>query len=498
VFITLLRLAVGWHVLYEGISKFLSPGWTAQGFLSNSTGFLAGFYQWLASPGVINVVDILNVAGLIAIGLALFIGVWIRVASVAGVLLLALYYFAYPPFGISLMIQAEKSLFIVNKVFIEAAVITLFIFIKDKGFGVDRLLALWKEKKHDQTKQNVSEEIKNTRREALKNLASVPLLGLLGWGALNNRNKYDLDTLSGATIKIGALDLSELKGELPTGKIQDKKISRLVMGGNLIGGWAHARDLIYVSSLFKAYNTERKIFETLILGEKCGINTISVAHSSVPLMMKYKKATGSNMQVISQVMFNTKKQNYFDELNEAIDYGVDIVQILGSHTDWLVRDHKEDVIEKMLDEIRRQGYIAGLAAHTVNSLERCEELGIIPDYYMKTMHHDQYWSAHPMENRVPYEVDGTNYLDHNKFHNNIFCEFPERTKAFVQRAKVPVMGYKVLAAGAIQPEDGFRWAFENGADFICVGMFDFQIVNDANTAIDTLNNLKNRTRKWYG
>ena len=59
------------------------------------------------------------------------------------------------------------------------------------------------------------------------------------------------------------------------------------------------------------------------------------------------------------------------------------------------------------------------------------------------------------------------------------------------------MGFKVLAAGAIQPEDGFRWAFENGADFICIGMFDYQIVEDVNITIDILNDLGNRQRKWY-
>jgi hypothetical protein len=59
------------------------------------------------------------------------------------------------------------------------------------------------------------------------------------------------------------------------------------------------------------------------------------------------------------------------------------------------------------------------------------------------------------------------------------------------------MGFKVLAAGALEPKDGFKWAFENGADFICVGMFDFQVVEDVNIALDTLNNL-NRTRPWFG
>ena len=52
---------------------------------------------------------------------------------------------------------------------------------------------------------------------------------------------------------------------MPCGKIGNVTISRLFIGGNLIGGWAHSRDLIYVSKLFKAYNTEAKIFETLEL-----------------------------------------------------------------------------------------------------------------------------------------------------------------------------------------------------------------------------------------
>ena len=67
----------------------------------------------------------------------------------------------------------------------------------------------------------------------------------------------------------------------------------------------------------------------------------------------------------------------------------------------------------------------------------------------------------------------------------------------MNRVKIPVMGFKVLAAGAIQPADGFQWAFENGADWICVGMFDFQIVKDVNIAINVLDNLKNRKRDWY-
>ncbi len=337
-----------------------------------------------------------------------------------------------------------------------------------------------------------------SRREALQRLATIPALGMMAGCAYRDSRKHDVDAVSGATIKIGEADISELKGKLPKGKIGEHEISRLVLGGNLIGGWAHSRDLIYVPALFKAYNTEQKVFETLMLAEKAGIDSINIGFPSNPLLQKYKQVTGSKMKVISQVAPDKETGDHLLNIDRAIDYGVDIIQIQGNCCDWMVRDNKIEMIAEMMEHIRSQGYVAGLAAHTIDSLIACEDAGIIPDYYMKTMHHDQYWSAHPRENRVPYEVDGKKSPDHNKYHNNMFCLFPERSVEFVERTKVPVMGYKVLAAGAIKPQDGFNWAFKNGSDFICVGMFDFQIVNDVNITINVLNKLKGRKRKWYG
>src|SRR5210317_334425 len=47
--------------------------------------------------------------------------------------------------------------------------------------------------------------------------------------------------------------------QMSYGKIKDLKVSRLFCGGNLIGGWAHSRDLMYVSPLVKAYHTDEKV-----------------------------------------------------------------------------------------------------------------------------------------------------------------------------------------------------------------------------------------------
>ncbi|HSM47273.1 MAG TPA: hypothetical protein VK872_05615 [Draconibacterium sp.] len=496
--ITLFRVAIGWHFLYEGISKLLLPNWSAAGYLANATGPFAGFYQSLAaSESLMKIIDPLNMAGLILIGLGLFLGLFIRLSSVSGMILLMLYYFAYPPFGGNLFGAAEGNLYIVNKNLIETLALLVIFLIKEKGYGLYAHQWFQLKKRTSETSEPEKSTNLHSRREALKNLATIPALGVIGLGAFREASEYGVDTLSGATIQIGGADIKELKGELPKGKIGEHEFSRLILGGNLIGGWAHSRDLIYVPSLFRAYNTEKKIFETLMLAEKAGINSINIGFPTMETMLKYKKMTGSKIKIIIQVHPDMEKKDYFVNINKAVDGGMDVIQVQGNWCDWLVRDNKMEVIDMMLEKIRSHKITAGLGAHTVDALIACEEQGIIPDYYMQTFHHDNYWSAHPRENRIPFEVDGKRHLDHNRFHDNIFCLFPDRTVEFVNRSKVPVMGFKVLAAGAITPEDGFNWAFKNGADFICVGMFDFQIVKDVNITIETLNKLQGRTREWF-
>ncbi len=66
----------------------------------------------------------------------------------------------------------------------------------------------------------------------------------------------------------------------------------------------------------------------------------------------------------------------------------------------------------------------------------------------------------------------------------------------MKEVKKPWIAYKVLAAGAIHPKVGFKYTFENGADFACVGMFDFQIIENVNILLDVLSGNLDRNRSW--
>jgi NAD(P)H-dependent flavin oxidoreductase YrpB (nitropropane dioxygenase family) len=78
----------------------------------------------------------------------------------------------------------------------------------------------------------------------------------------------------------------------------------------------------------------------------------------------------------------------------------------------------------------------------------------------------------------------------------MFCHEHEQTVAFMREVKVPWIAFKVLAAGAIPPEEGLRYAFASGADFVCLGMFDFQILEDAALARRAIAEARNRPRPW--
>ena len=119
--LTLLRIAIGWHFLYEGHAKFFSDGWTSAGYLEASRWILGDTFQWMAShPAVIALVDAVNIGGQILIGLLLVTGTLSRAASLAAIALLLLYYLANPPLvGIGLAVPADGHYLVVDRNLIE-------------------------------------------------------------------------------------------------------------------------------------------------------------------------------------------------------------------------------------------------------------------------------------------------------------------------------------------------------------------------------------------
>jgi hypothetical protein len=303
------------------------------------------------------------------------------------------------------------------------------------------------------------------------------------------------------------LKADSARPKIPVGRLGKLKISRIIAGGNIISGWCHQRDLIYVSALAGKYLTEEKQFDTLELCEEQGINTCSPDPSQMPIINKYKRRRGGRIQTIVGVHEDWQYFNNpaWSRMKENIDYTIDqggtAMYTQGGYTEHVMKTGRKENIEiiaKAVEYIREQGCPAGIGCHDIKVIQIADEHGIKPDYYFKTLHHDKYWSAHPRQHREHWSVDSTRHLDHNKFHDNIYDLFPEKTIELMADKKQPWIAFKTLAAGAIRPESAFEFCFQNGADFIAVGMFDFQVVEDTTIAGKTLNmdKVKNRKRPW--
>jgi len=142
-FLVILRIFIGWHFLYEGMVKVLNPNWSASAYLMDSKGLFGQFFiNMTTNPGLMKVVDFLNEWALVAIGLALILGCFARLASLGGILLLLLYTFSHPALiGIKYMMPMEGSYFLIDKNLVElAGLAVLFVFPASRIIGIDLLL----------------------------------------------------------------------------------------------------------------------------------------------------------------------------------------------------------------------------------------------------------------------------------------------------------------------------------------------------------------------
>ena len=141
--ITVLRIAVGWHFLYEGIAKLTSASWSASGYLKQARGPFAGLFKWLANePNLLANADLITMWGLTLVGILLILGLFTRLASLGGIGFIVLFYLCNPPFvGYFYSIPTEGSYLIVNKNLVElCALVVVLVTGSGRFAGLDRIV----------------------------------------------------------------------------------------------------------------------------------------------------------------------------------------------------------------------------------------------------------------------------------------------------------------------------------------------------------------------
>jgi thiosulfate dehydrogenase [quinone] large subunit len=141
--ITIMRVLVGWHFLYEGISKLTAASWSSAGYLRQARGPFADMFRGLAgNPNMLAYADTITMYGLTIVGVLLIVGLFTRLAALAGIGFILLFYLCNPPFvGYFYSIPTEGSYLVVNKNLVEMGALAVIFFTGSGRFaGLDRLI----------------------------------------------------------------------------------------------------------------------------------------------------------------------------------------------------------------------------------------------------------------------------------------------------------------------------------------------------------------------
>jgi thiosulfate dehydrogenase [quinone] large subunit len=146
--LVVLRTLIGWHFLYEGYVKLLTPAWSrdgaplarfsSAGYLRASSGPLSDVFHALAGASWLPWLDQLVAWGLLLVGLGLMLGLFTQLACAGAMALLALFYVSWLPTRGVLEAGSEGAYLLVNKNLIEAAaVFVVFVFRTGRIAGLD-------------------------------------------------------------------------------------------------------------------------------------------------------------------------------------------------------------------------------------------------------------------------------------------------------------------------------------------------------------------------
>ena len=333
----------------------------------------------------------------------------------------------------------------------------------------------------------MSEPLRVSRRDFLGgSLATVGVAGAIAGAGLGRSQARAAEPATTPTTSEPAAQV------IPCGTIGKAKISRLLLGGNLVSGCMHCRDLKYVNQLFRAYVTEEKMMETLRLAEASGINT--VFETGANFVNRYNREFGGHMQFIPHIQVNLGQDeaSLKEHIQKQVDSGAVALYVWGVAADRLIQAGAVDQLAKAVELAKRHDLPVGVGGHSLLVPMECEQHQVPCDFYVKTFHSDQYPSATPKALRKEFI-----WLDGGEgWYDNMWCINPEETIAFMKTVTKPWLAFKVLAAGAHDPKQAFPYAFKNGADFIAVGMFDFQIKENSELVGRLVRREQQRERPW--
>ena len=248
---------------------------------------------------------------------------------------------------------------------------------------------------------------------------------------------------------------------LPTIRLGEHQVTRLVVGANPIGGYSYLGSAM--DREMREYFTRERVLELLSNCERAGINTHQFHDpGQMTGIIRTLRERGSKLKFICLHSGGGVEQ-------VVRDTGPIAVVHHGGVTDSLFRQGKSQQVHDFVKRVRDAGVLAGVSAHNPDCIKRIADEGWPVDFFMTCFHNltrsQEELAKMPAADALP------------KGHG-FFASDPMAMTEVARQVKQPCLGFKILAAGrkcdneqAVQA--AFKFAFERlkPIDGVIVGMY---------------------------
>ncbi len=247
---------------------------------------------------------------------------------------------------------------------------------------------------------------------------------------------------AGARLGLGDESTGHGVPKMPTIRLGNLEVSRLILGSNPFFGFAHGNPQASGKEM-RAWFTPERIMALLDEAAEHGINAVWTPCYDpwVKLWNDYQERGGKLTIWIGQ----PDRLPMEKDIQIAVKNGARAIAVQGCRIDAEVQRGKWDVVRAWIELIKSHGLPAGMATHRADTHLAAEEKDLPTDFYHQTL----------------YRPD------------NYVREGLEQSLATIDKLAKPVVGYKALGAGRILPQDAFPYLFKRlkPKDGLCVGMF---------------------------
>ena len=438
-FFAFLRIAIGWHFLYEGLWKVMqTDGWSCVSYLGAAQGPLAPVFKWMATQGwIVAMGDWAVMLGLTTIGLSLMSGVLSRLAAIFGIALMAMFYCCQPPEPFADAFSgADGRFFVLERNAIEAI-----------GLAIIAFTPCWR----------------GFLRTLLPGGIALAVFGGYFWMQYRDGAFKKVEAVTSATVKVHEFTaLAALKSPISEKvKIGGVEISRLAFGGDLIAGHSHARDLIWTDEFMRRYNSGATLPRTVRYCLHCGIDAAFVGPQFIAPMLAAAKAVGGDLKFFANCA-------NADDAALAVQGGAKGVYLRPETADAFAKEGDIAGLNAAFAALRDTNLPVGIGAEDVVTVKFCVENGVVPAFWILAYHSLDYPAA-TMKTRC----------------NNIWCVDPQAAADYMKTRPEPWVAIRGLAGGAIKPEDAYRFAVGGGATAVAIDLLDYRIVETVNGIMKT-------------